>query len=228
VNNEADLRSALGRFYSDMALHSTPEAARNFSVSYRAAAVVWHRYTEDELGKALEHGVSQYVIMGAGLDSFAYRRRDLGNKLQVFEIDHPASQEWKKEKLGALGVTLPQNLSFVPVDFEKQTLMQELASHGYRKDLPAFFSWLGVTQYLTEKAVFQTLHEVASASVGSEIILEYVLPERLLEAGDRQIVAGGRSQPSEPWITTFSPDDLAERLTDEVVPETYRVVIPFI
>ena len=193
---------------------STTEFAQAFLQSYRGFAVVRHRYTEDELSKALERGVSQYVILGAGLDSFAYRRRALEDKLRVFEVDLPATQQWKKARLRELNISPPRNLTFVPVDFEKQTLTDELCAGGYRLEIPAFFSWLGVTQYLTEAAVFQTLHEVASAAPGSEIIFEYTLQESLLDDGDRQIVAAGRARTSEPWLTMFDPVSLAERLKE--------------
>ena len=134
--------------------------------------------------------------------------------MRVFEIDLPAMQQWKKARLQELNITLPGNLTFVPVDFEKQNLTEELRSHGFRKDIPAFFSWLGVTQYLTESAVFQTLREVASMATGSEIIFEYVLPESLLDGSDRQMVAGGKTNPGEPWISMFEPVELAERVKE--------------
>lgn len=212
IHDESILRSEYDAFYAQMARMTSPEYAKAFKQSYRAFAVVRHRYTEDELEKAIRRGVSQYVIMGAGLDSFAYRRRDLENKLKVFEIDHPASQEFKKARLREFNINPPGNLTFVPVDFETQTMMDELGTHGYRKDIPAFFNWLGVTPYLTEVAVFKTLHDVASTISGSEIVFEYVLPESLLDGDARQTVAAGSKRPTEPWLSTFAPDDLVERL----------------
>jgi methyltransferase (TIGR00027 family) len=110
------------------------------------------RYAEDELSKAIERGVAQYVILGAGLDSFAYRRRDLAEVIHVFEVDYPATQAWKQARLRTLGITLPSNLTFIPIDFEKQALADALRAGGYRAEKPAFFSWLGVTEYLTEEA----------------------------------------------------------------------------
>jgi len=209
--DKAGLLAALEKVFAVAAEKTSPEFASNFYQSYRAFAVMLHLYTEDELEKALARGVSQYVILGAGLDSFAYRRPDLEGRLRVFEVDHPASQEWKKARLKALHIKLPRNLTFVPVDFEKQALMNELEIHGYRKEATAFISWLGVTQYLTEAAVFQTLRDVSSAAPGSEIVFEYVLDESLLVDGDRLFITGGRQQP-EPWISFFDPQDLAERV----------------
>jgi methyltransferase (TIGR00027 family) len=115
------------------------------------------RYTEDELDKALARGVGQYVILGAGLDSFIYRRPDLAAGLRVFEVDHPATQQWKRARLRELHLNLPSNLTFIPLDFEQQTLADGLRAGGHQPELPTFFSWLGVTQYLTEEAVFETL-----------------------------------------------------------------------
>ena len=212
MQNETTLKSNLDMFRSGMARQTSPEYASSFYISYRAFALIRHRYTEDKLEKATERGISQYVILGAGLDSFAYRRQDMKERLRVFEVDHPSSQEWKKRKLEELKIPVPGNLTFVPVDFEQQQLMDELYHHDFKKGSTAFFSWLGVTQYLTEEAIFQVLKDVASTAPGSEIILEYVLPETLLERGDQQIVAGGRNLPTEPWLSTFSPNDLTERL----------------
>ncbi len=164
--------------------------------------------------KALERGISQYVILGAGLDSFAYRRRDLEDRLNVFEVDLPAMQRWKKARLQELNIFLPRNLAFVPVDFEKHNMIEELITAGYRPEIPVFFSWLGVTHFLTESAVFQTLREVASTAPGSEIVFEYVLQESLLGNGDRQITATLKANPSEPWLSFFNPVELAERVKE--------------
>jgi methyltransferase (TIGR00027 family) len=190
------------------------ENARAFSQSYRALAVIRHRYTEDELTKALERGVSQYVILGAGLDSFAYRRHDLQNRLRVFEVDRPEAQEWKKAQLHELGISLPQNLTFVPVDFEKQILTEELYKHGMNKIMPVFFSWLGVSQYLTEPAVFQTLRQIAAAPSGTEIVFEYVLTDSLLSGFEKIIVAGSRAMPDEPWKSQFDTIVLMKQLKE--------------
>jgi methyltransferase (TIGR00027 family) len=98
------------------------------------------RYTEDELGKALARGLAQYVILGAGLDSFAYRRPDLATTLRIFEVDHPAMQQWKRARLRELHIPLPSNLTFVPLDFEQQTLTDGLQAGGHRSELPTFVS----------------------------------------------------------------------------------------
>ena len=113
------------------------------------------RYAEDELARAVAHGVTQYVILGAGLDTFAYRNPHPG--LRVFEVDHPATQAWKREQLQAAGIPIPPSLTFVPIDFEQQTLEAGLEHSGFDTNAAAFFSWLGVTPYLTHEACMTTL-----------------------------------------------------------------------
>lgn len=215
MQDETALRSTLNTFYAEMGQKITQEHANAYAQSSRAYLVVWNRYAEDELGKALERGVSQYVILGAGLDSFAYRRQDLENKLRVFEVDHPATQQWKKMRLRELDINPPRNLTFVPVDFEKQRLTDELRVAGCRLGVPVFFFMLGVAHYLTQGAVFQTLREVASMAPGSEIIFDYMLSDSLLHEQDRRIVAWGKARERrQPWISQFDPIILAERLKE--------------
>jgi methyltransferase (TIGR00027 family) len=126
VENETALQERLGAFQAEIARRSTPEVAQALARNIRANLAMRQRYTEDELGKALERGVTQYVILGAGLDSFVYRRPDLAGVVHVFEVDHPATQQWKRVRLRELNITLPSNLTFVPVDFEQQTLADGL------------------------------------------------------------------------------------------------------
>ncbi len=211
--DETSLIARLNGIFAEMGRKTSNEYASNFKQSYRDFAAVRHRFTEDLLTQAMGRGVSQYVILGAGLDSFAYRRPDLEVNLQVFEVDLPAPQEWKKTLLQRLNITPPRNISFVPVDLETNMLFKELSDHGYDKGRPAFFSWLGVTQYLTKEAVFNTLGQVASAVSASEIFFEYVLTDSLLAETDRHLVLGGKSTP-EPWISQFDTADLEKHLRE--------------
>ena len=123
----------------------------------RATFALRNRYAEDELFQAVQRGVSQYVMRGAGLDSFAYRRPDLMRTLEVYEVDHPASQAWKRERIAELGIETPAKLHYVPIDFEQETLAKGLQAGGVNRNARAFFSWLGVIQYLTLEAALQTL-----------------------------------------------------------------------
>jgi methyltransferase (TIGR00027 family) len=209
--SEMAFRAALEAWRAEVAQRFTPDFARFELNSLRAIMTVRNRYAEDELKIALQHGVTQYVLLGAGLDSFAYRRRDLSDVLRVFEIDHPATQQWKRARLRELNVTLPDNLTFVPIDFEKQTLREALRAGGYRTEEPAFFSWLGVTQYLTQDATWGTLQEIALLAPGSEIVFEYSVPEEQLDGTERQYLAWRKERNKkrgEPWIGFFDPIQL--------------------
>src|ERR1700686_1320542 len=140
---------------AEEALRSDPKEDHAFSRGFRAFMAARSRYAEDELAHAVAHGVRQYVVLGAGLDTFAYRNPHPG--LRVFEVDHPDTQEWKREQLLAAGIAVPSALSFVPIDFERQTLADGLARAGFGAGDAAFFSWLGVTPYLTREACRTTL-----------------------------------------------------------------------
>ena len=198
------------------ALQATLRARQAEPYNY-AGVLVRQRYAEDELATAMQHGVGQYVILGAGLDSFAYRRPDLATLLRVFEVDHPATQQWKRARLRELDVNLPSNLTFIPLDFERHTLADGLRAGGHRPERPTFFSWLGVTQYLTEEAVFTTLRYVASSAPGSEIVFQYFLPESLFDDENRRLLAlwkAQRASVGEPVLSQFEPTTLATRVQE--------------
>jgi methyltransferase (TIGR00027 family) len=192
-----------------------PEVGTKISLGYRGLAIARARYTEDELEKAMGRGISQYVILGAGLDSFSYRRRDVESTLTIYEVDYPASQEWKRKRLQQLGVSVPDNLVFVPLDLQKHTLSEALRSSGYRPDLLAFFSLLGVTQYIDETSLFDILHEAVGATPGTGIVFEYVLDDSLLTEENRQAVGQSKRNSAavgEPWVSQYDPVSLAKRL----------------
>jgi methyltransferase (TIGR00027 family) len=177
----------------------------------RAAMVMRSRHTEDLLIQAIDRGISQFVILGAGLDSFAYRRRDLAAIVNTFEVDHPASQQWKQRRLRKLSVALPPNLTFVPIDFETQTLTDGLRKGGFLLAKPAFFSWLGVTQYISREAVCGTLREISELAPGTEIVFTYVMPQTLLSSEDRRIFVNSATPAAargERWMTFFNPAEI--------------------
>jgi methyltransferase (TIGR00027 family) len=183
----------------------------------RAALVVRSRVAEDELTRAVQAGVRQYVVLGAGLDTFAYRNPHHDAGLCVFEVDHPSTQQWKRRCLHGAGIALPENLVFAPVDFERGTLAQGLADAGFRSDQPACFSWLGVTMYLTDAAIMGTLGFVAKLPKGSSICFDYRMHESLLNPIQRVIgeVMGQRAAAvGEPWISAFDPEVLQKRLLE--------------
>jgi len=217
MENEAALRASLGEIHSEIARQSTPEFAQTWLKYNRANITLRQRYAEDELGEALGRGIEQYVILGAGLDSFAYRRSDLAAVVRVFEVDHPATQHWKCGRLQALNVARPSNLTFVPVDFERQTLAEALRANGHRTELPTFFSWLGVTMYLTGEAVLETLRYVAGLPPGSEIVFQYYLPESLLSEEGRHRLALYKTFAAtrgEPFVSFFEPIALVARVKE--------------
>lgn len=140
-----------------------------------ALSVSRSRYTEDSLVEAIGQGVKQYVILGAGMDTFAFRRPDMMEKLQVFEVDHPTTQACKRQRLLELGWEIPEQLYFVPIDFTRQRLDKELEDLSYDPRALSFFNWLGVTYYLPRDTVFNTLRTVAGmAPKGSTIIFDYL------------------------------------------------------
>ena len=139
------------------------------------------RVVEEELARVKKNGIQQLVVLGAGLDSTAYRRTDLTEGLQVFEVDHPSTQAWKRERLEAAKISIPDNLTFVSFDFEQQTLEQALKAGGIRFDVPTFFTWLGVHMYLTDEAVKSTLGVLGKFPKVSEIVMDFISPSYVLD-----------------------------------------------
>ena len=170
------------------------------------------RFAEDHLREAIAAGARQYVILGAGLDSFCLRQGDLADRLRIFEVDHPASQSMKRDKLFKINDHLPANLVFTPVDFETEHLDDALTRAGYDTGVPAFFSWLGTTYYLTRDAIRDTLDRVAAvAAPGTRIALDYKYPRHLV-TDDGLLFADKLDQfvarRGEPMLSMFTPDEL--------------------
>jgi methyltransferase (TIGR00027 family) len=187
-----------------------------FGRALRLFLVARSRCAEDALVGAVAAGVRQYVVLGAGLDTFAYRNPHPPERLRVFEVDLPASQAWKRELLARTRIEPPASLTFVPVDFETQALPDELHAAGFRDTEPAFFSWLGVTMYLTREAVLGTLRFVAERAPGSGITFDYMTPPHRLPWLRRlgfHLVARRVAAAGEPWRTWFEPEDVMRELT---------------
>ena len=180
----------------------------------RSSVVVRSRLAEDEWAASIERGVRQCVILGAGLDTSAYRHTQAPGR--VFEVDLPATQAWKRARLREVGIAIPASLSYVPVDFETVSLADGLARAGFDASQPAFFSWLGVTMYLDEAAVIETLRFVAGCAKGSAVLLEYVIPlaglPPMMRIAMEQMTAQ-LAERGEPWKSYFEPTALAEKLT---------------
>jgi methyltransferase (TIGR00027 family) len=216
MEDEISLRRALSSFEEELGRFRSAATAQAWMQTSRFSLTMRARYAEDELQAAIARGVSQYVILGAGFDSFAYRRRDLMSAVQVFEVDHPVTQGQKRARLRQLRAEIPQNVAFVPVDFEaEQSILDALREAGYRHHEPAFFTWLGVIWYLADDCIDRTLREVASAADGSEIVLDYLVPESLLDDERRQIVRMAEAAAAargEQGGRCFEPARMAERL----------------
>jgi methyltransferase (TIGR00027 family) len=187
---------------------SNPRAAnRNTPFSF----ALRHRYTEDRLRMAMSRGANQYVILGAGLDSFAFRHPETVDGIDVYEIDHPTSQRWKRNRIAQLGLIVPNRLHYVPIDFERQTLTEGLMGAGLNPSRPTFFSCLGVTQYLTPKANLDLLDQVGRLSIDNTITLEFIAPPEALSPEDAAVIRGiaeGTAAVGEPWLSFFGFDEM--------------------
>jgi len=184
-----------------------------FLRALRASVVLRSRIVEDTLARGYESGIRQYVVLGAGLDTFAYRNPLAG--LRVFEVDHPSTQNWKQRSLAAAGIPLPDTLTFVATDFERGTLLTELAAAGFDATRPAVFSWLGVTMYLTEAAVMETLALIAKLPRESSVTFDYRLRRDLMnpfEQAVAPIVEQHVAALGEPWVSAFDPAALCDSI----------------
>lgn len=198
---------------AEEALRSDPRENHSFSRAFRAFMAARSRYAEDELAHAVAHGVRQYVVLGAGLDTFAYRNLHAG--LRVFEVDHPATQTWKREQLEATGIAIPPSLTFVPINFEEQTLAGGLAQSGFNASETAFFSWLGVVPYLTREACMITLSFIAKLPANSGVVFDFAVDPALLNAGQRQALDALSRRVAgygEPLQLFFDPGNLQDEL----------------
>jgi len=193
-------------------LASFSESVRSRFTHY----ILRSRYTEDCLADGVQqHGLSQYVILGAGLDTFPYRQPAWARVLWIFEVDHPATQAWKRQRLMDAGVQIPENVRFVPVDFDSVTLGQGLSRVGFSGARPTFFSMLGVSQYLTSNALDQTLGFVLAMPALSEIVFTIVPSDETFRPEDSAWVSAltkRLAEIGEPWLTRPMPSQLAEKL----------------
>jgi len=206
-------RTVSARFIARLGPQAGPTVFRYL----RALTVMRNRYAEDEFRSAMERGLTRYVILGAGLDSFAYRRLDLAESVQVFEVDHPATQTWKNERLLQLGLHHPSNLISLPLNLKEHSLTDALRAGGYGLEEPAFVSWLGVTQYLPEDAVFRILQEVALLAVGTEIVFTYIVPRVALDDEDQSLLdlfSTSTKERGEPWMTSLETAALIRTLQE--------------
>ncbi|RZJ33411.1 MAG: SAM-dependent methyltransferase [Flavobacterium sp.] len=184
----------------------------------RASIVARARFVEDIAKDEIENGVMQYVLLGAGLDSFAQRNAAVSSRVDIYEIDQPDTLAWKEEKLIQNGYEIPTNLHFVPVDFEKSSWWDELIKKGFDINSTTFVSCTGVTLYLTKDAIADTLKRMVSLAAGSTVAISFYLPLEQLDEEDKpllEMAIKGASASGTPFVSFFRIDEIV-KLADDI------------
>lgn len=199
----------------------------SFTKPFRASIVARARFIEDLVAEQIARGVGQYIILGAGLDTFAQRRPDLASCLLVFEVDRPGPQAWKRQRLIDLGYGIPSFLRFVPVDFEAgDAWWDRLAASGFDAKRPAVVASTGVSMYLTKDAIAATLQKVAALAAGSTLVMSFLLPIELADPevrpGIEQAAKGARASGT-PFISFFTPTEMLALARDSGFREVQHV-----
>jgi methyltransferase (TIGR00027 family) len=189
-----------------------PDMDPEFTRPFRASIVARARFIEDLVVEQMSRGVTQYVILGAGLDTFVQRRQDIAGKLRVFEIDRPGPQAWKRRRLEETGLGVPDGLTLVPVDFEAgDAWWQQLTTRGFDAGQPAVVSSTGVSMYLTHEAISATLRQVATLAPGSVFAMSFMVPVEMTEPDIRpsieRAVMGARASGT-PFLSLFTPPEM--------------------
>jgi methyltransferase (TIGR00027 family) len=188
-----------------------PDMNPVFTAGFRASIVARARFIEDLVAAEAQRGVGQYVILGAGLDTFAQRRADLGGSLRVFEVDQPLTQEWKRKRLAELGYDLPGWLRFAPSNFEGDSWWEDLIAAGFDPSSPAVVASTGVAMYLTKDANVATLRQLARLGHGSTLAMSFLLPIELVAPEDRQGLETSQraaAASGTPFLSLFAPEEM--------------------
>lgn len=191
-----------------------PDMDPQFTSGFRASIVARARFIEDLVTEQVSRGVTQYVILGAGLDTFAQRRPEIASRIRVFEVDQPSTQAWKRQRLIELGFSIPEWLRFVPVDFETdQPWFEQLEIAGFDASKPAVVTSAGVSQYLTKDAITTTLRQTALLAPDSTMAMTFLMPLELTESGlspkVEEAEKGARASGT-PFISFFTPSEMLE------------------
>jgi methyltransferase (TIGR00027 family) len=202
--------AALQRINDSMDQYRTPEM-----LALRAHVVLRARFAEDRLAAAVLRGIKQYIILGAGFDTFALRQPPWARALKILEVDHPGTQAMKRSCLAAADLAMPENAGFASIDLEQESLHDGLLKHHVLVDEPTFFSWLGVTMYLKEDAIDAVLRSVATFPAGSEIVLTFASPPD----DSPSSLARRAASLGEPWLSYFEPEMLEARLRSAGFPK---------
>ncbi len=193
---------------------SRPDMHLQGTMPYRASIVARGRFIEDYVIEQTQKNLSQYVILGAGLDTFVQRHPEIASQLQVFEIDRPEMLKWKQQRLKAIGLDIPKNLHFIPVNFEKEELWSQVLTHSeFNKTLPTLFVSAGVSMYLSNESNFKTLQQVASLCEQCILIMTFILPLNLIpitEQAQHKMVYERAKAAGTPFISFFTPAEIQE------------------
>jgi methyltransferase (TIGR00027 family) len=184
----------------------------SFTRPFQAAILARARFIDDLVEDQASRGVGQYVLLGAGLDSFAQRKPELASKLRVFELDQPESQEWKRQRLLATGFGIANHLKLVPVDFEAgDNWLERLVASGFNPKQPVVVTSTGVSMYLTKDAIMTTLRQIATFASGSTFVMSFLCPIEMLEpeirVGVERAAEGARASGT-PWVSFFKPEEI--------------------
>jgi methyltransferase (TIGR00027 family) len=189
-----------------------PDMDPQFTRPFRASIVARSRFMEDLVSQRAAGGVSQYVILGSGLDTFAQRRPEIASRMTVFEVDRPGHQVWKRQRLSELGIGIPAWLRLVPVDFEaSESWWTRLAAAGFDAARPAAVACAGVSMYLTRDAIAATLRQIAALAPGSVLAMTFLLPLELMDADVRagfELAAKGARASGTPFRSFFAPSEM--------------------
>ena len=199
----------LGERAAELIGYHQGQPAHPILVAARTQVLCRSRLAEDVLRRS---GAVQYIVLGAGLDTFAYRSAGI----RVFEVDHPGMQRWKRAALAAAGIAEPPQVRFVPADLSAGALVPALTAAGFDQAAPAVVAWLGVSMYLDLAAIEATLAALAGLAPGSELVLDYMLPAGHRDkAGDLyvELIAAAAAEHGEPWQTFLTPDEMTALLT---------------
>ncbi len=193
---------AIERISTNPETYQTPEQR-----GLRSHVVLRSRFAEDRLAVAVQRGVTQYVILGAGLDTFALRQPSWAERLRIFEVDHAGTQDAKKGLLKLAGIHIPGNVAFAAVDFEHETLRDGLVRHKVALEHATFFSWLGVTMYLNDAAIDSVLRIIAQFPAGSEVVLTFARAD-----GPPSPFESKSAEVGEQWLSHFTPETMEATL----------------
>lgn len=185
---------------------------------FRASIVARARFIEDFVMAQAQQGVNQYVMLGAGLDTFVQRHPEMASKMKVFEIDQPGTQAWKKQRLEEAGYSIPEWLKFVPVDFEQgDSWWERLVVAGFDPKKPAVVTSIGVSMYLTLDAIKDTLRKMTQLAPGSKFVMTFMLPLDLVDPQDKagyQMALNGAQKSGTPFLSFFTPDEMLKLAKD--------------